>query len=268
MSRIPNGALLTWTDESGQTVSQPKRAFYQHVFGPSIPAYTVRSPKRPGSYRLVVLDRDNRPQVVKQYQVISNVTVSQPNFPARRPGVTVHSTVLEPAQSRADRSSILFTLDNTSTHYIQSQVFREHVAFVSQTHPGLRSQWAGANAGAMVLRFEPAASNTLESELARQISLPEDLSSGETSARCDSHRSAAVRLVENAIAGRADGRRRRQVGGVARTSGSQAVDRPTSDGGRPEPVKGCRSPTIIAGRTSRHNKSTIFIIDGPIAWHA
>ena len=41
-----NGALLTWTDESGRTVSQPKRAFYQHVFGPSIPAYTVRSPKR------------------------------------------------------------------------------------------------------------------------------------------------------------------------------------------------------------------------------
>ena len=103
-------ALLAWTDEHGRIVAEPKPAFYQHIFGPSIPAYTVRTPRRPGRYRLVVLDRGNHPRAAKTYQIVSNLTVSQPDFPARRPGVTVHSAVLQPMNSGPDRSSVALTL--------------------------------------------------------------------------------------------------------------------------------------------------------------
>jgi hypothetical protein len=174
----PDWALLAWTDDHGRIVTEPKVAFYQHIFGHSIPAYTVRTPRRPGRYRLVVLDRGNHPRAAKTYQIVSNLTVSQPDFPARRPGVTVHTAVLQPADSRADRSPVTVTLHNTSSRYIQSQVFREHLPGVARTHPGLRSQWTGASAGAMVLRFEPADGGALESALSREIPLPEDLPPG------------------------------------------------------------------------------------------
>jgi hypothetical protein len=173
-----NWALLAWTDENGKIVTEPKRAFYQHIFGPSIPAYTIRSPKRPGRYRLVVLDRENRPRAAKRYEIVSDLTVSQPDFPARRPGVTVHSALFRPTKSRSDQSGLALTLHNTSSHYIQSQVFREHLPDVSRTHPGLCSEWTGANAGAMVLRFAPEKNNGVESKLAREIFLAEDLPPG------------------------------------------------------------------------------------------
>ena len=39
-------ALLFWIDDRGTVVSQPKPAFYHHVFGPFVPAYCVRTPVR------------------------------------------------------------------------------------------------------------------------------------------------------------------------------------------------------------------------------
>jgi hypothetical protein len=171
-------ALLAWTDDHGRIVGEPKAAFYQHVFGPSIPAYTVRTPGRPGRYRLVVLDRRYHPRAAKTYQIVSTLTVSQPDFPARRPGVTVHTAMLHPTDSEADRSSVALTLLNASSRYIQSQVFREHLPGVARIHPGLRSQWTGASAGAMVLRFEPADGGARGFALSREIPLPEDLPPG------------------------------------------------------------------------------------------
>jgi hypothetical protein len=171
-------ALLTWTDEHGRIVAEPKQAFYQHIFGPSIPAYTVRTPKQPGRYRLVVLDRGNHPRAAKTYEVVPNLAVSQPDFPARRPGVTVHAAVLQPTTSGPERSQVSLTLRNTSSSYIQSQVFREHMSGASRTHPGLRSRWTKASAGAMVLRFEPYGGGALLTDPAREISLPEDLPPG------------------------------------------------------------------------------------------
>jgi hypothetical protein len=171
-------AMLGWTDEKGRLLSEPTPALYQHIFGPSVPAYTVRTPVRPGSYRLTVFDRRLNPQATIGYRIVPGVLVSQPEFPARRPGVTVHPVVLPPAPAAGAAASVRVTLVNTSSRYIQTQVFREHVGGVSQTHPGLRSRWPKANTGALVLRFTPMGVVATDSDGAREVPLPEDLPPG------------------------------------------------------------------------------------------
>jgi hypothetical protein len=174
-------ALLAWTDDGGRQVSRPVPAFYQHVFGPSIPAYAIRTPDRAGSYRLVVLDRRLRRRASTGYQIIERVPVAQPEFPARRPGLTVHPVVLpgSPAVARAagrdSSGGFAVRLENTSTRYAQALVFRENLRGAAVTHPGLRSRWPRADAGALVLRVMPAGIDPGEPDGAREISLPEDL---------------------------------------------------------------------------------------------
>jgi hypothetical protein len=171
-------ALLAWTDERGREISDRKPAFYQHVYGPSLPAYTVRTPARPGNYRLVVLDRAGRRRATKSHRIVADLAVSQPALPAHVPGVTVHPLVVTPAAAGRRISSLNLTLLNTSSWYLLSQVFREHVDAVARTHPGLRSQWAEANAGAAVLRISPAGPESGNPADVREIALPRDLPPG------------------------------------------------------------------------------------------
>jgi len=171
-------ANLAWTDERGRLVSKPTPAFYQHVFGPGMPAYSVRTPGQPGSYGLVVFDRAGRRRATIGHRIVAALAVSQAALPARRPAVTVHPLVLPPGPGAGRESSLNLTLVNTSSRYLLSQVFREHLDAVSRTHPGLRSQWAGANAGAIVLRFEPIGLNPREPDPGREIPLPQDLPAG------------------------------------------------------------------------------------------
>jgi hypothetical protein len=171
-------ALLAWTDEQGRLLSQPCPALYQHVFGPDLPAYTIRTPSRPGSYRLAVLDRLRHPRATIRYEIVPNLVVSQPKFPARRPDLTVHPIVVPVAQAADHVTSWAIMLENTSSVYIQAQVFRQHMSAVSQTHPGLRSQWLRASDGGIVLSCTPVGHDSGATEAAREIPLPEDLPPG------------------------------------------------------------------------------------------
>ncbi len=80
-----NWALLAWTDDRGRLLSPPKPAFFQHVFGPGIPAYTICTPRRPGPYQLAVLDRWRHPRATINYRIVPNLTASQSTFPPRGP---------------------------------------------------------------------------------------------------------------------------------------------------------------------------------------
>jgi len=174
------GAALLWTDERGQAVTTPRPAFYQHVFGPSVPAYSIRTPERPGRYRLTVLDRRRRVRATIGYEIDPSLAVSQPSFPSRRPDVTVHPVVLPPG-SIGPSGFIDVTMVNTSSRYLLAQVFREHLSFTSQTHPGLRSRWAKANAGAFVLRFAPIGRNSRGASIVERevlLLLPADVPPG------------------------------------------------------------------------------------------
>ena len=143
---------LAWTDEEGRLLSPPKPAFFQHVFGPGIPAYTIRTPGRPGTYHLAVLDRWRHPRATIKYRILPKLAASQSTFPAAParnngpfrfgPGGTGIGSLDCLGANAGEYSSV----------YIQAQVFRQHLSPVSQTHPGLRSQWIRANDGGIVLQ--------------------------------------------------------------------------------------------------------------------
>jgi hypothetical protein len=169
---------LAWSQDQGRLVSEPQPALYQHVFGPSIPAYTIRTPSRPGDYRLVVLDRNRRGRASFDYQIVADRAVSQPTFPPRRPKVTVHPVSVAGASPSATGPQWELTLTNTSSVYLQSQVFRQHLSTVCQTHPGLKSQWIRASDGGMVLKFALSGTDCGAVDAAREIPMPEDLPPG------------------------------------------------------------------------------------------
>ena len=60
---------LAWADERGRLSSVLRLALYQHVFGPGIPAFAAKTPKKPGEYRLVFLDEQSRPIRSRPYRV-------------------------------------------------------------------------------------------------------------------------------------------------------------------------------------------------------
>jgi hypothetical protein len=172
-------ALLAWTDEHGRLLTPPKPAFFQHVFGPGIPAYTIRTPDRTGSYHLAVLDRWRNPRATVPYRIVPNMAASQPTFPPRRPEITVHSVPVPVTTASAHSPAWEITLANTSSVYIQAQVFRHHLSTVSQTHPGLRSQWPEASDGGIVLRFSPDVFDELAGHEFQEVPLPRDLAPGD-----------------------------------------------------------------------------------------
>src|SRR5262249_30351675 len=142
-------AFLGWTDDAGRRLAPPRPALYQRVFGPAIPAYSVRTPDRPGSYHLVFSDSRGPPRSRHAYRIVAQLPVAVRVFPARPASVSAHA-IRARLMKRDPSSSLSLTLVNTSRFYLQSQVFREHLDTVSQTHPGMRSRWPRANAGALV----------------------------------------------------------------------------------------------------------------------
>jgi hypothetical protein len=171
-------ALLAWSDERGRLVSSPIPAFYQHVFGPGIPAFCMQTPDRPGMYRLLLLDRRLRRRASIGYQVVARLRVAIDGFPAERPKVTAHPVVIPPAGPGRRAGPVRLALANTSDRYAQAVVFREHVRGAARSHPGLRSSWPRADAGALVLRVAPLGVGPTKSGGEREIPLPRDLQAG------------------------------------------------------------------------------------------
>lgn len=166
------GALMAWTDESGRALAPPRPALYQHVFGPSVAAYSARTPTQPGDYRLVFYDRQRRPRASLEYRVVAGIHPAHATASLRQPDVTVHPITL----GLGDRSgSIALTLENRSSRYLGAQVNREFLRAPNQAHPGLRSRWDNLDAGALVLRIAPADPAAGEG---RELMLPADLPPG------------------------------------------------------------------------------------------
>jgi hypothetical protein len=170
-------AFLSWRDDAGRPLCAPKLGLYQHVFGPGVPAYTIRTPRRLGSCRLVIEDRRHRRLGVIPYRIAPQLELAQPTFPARASRLAVQPIVLRPRRSD-ELQSARVTLLNTSALYLQSSIFREFVEPVSQAHPGMRSRWPRANAGALVLRVAPQGAVSSEADQAQEIPLPRDLPPG------------------------------------------------------------------------------------------
>ena len=240
------GALMAWTDDRGRPLAPPRPSLYQHVFGPSVAAYSARTPSRPGDYRLVFFDRAAPAPGHAGLPGRAGPRRRPADRPVRAPDVTVHPITLGPGS--ADRSGPLaLTLENRSSRYLIAQVNREFLRTANQAHPGLRSRWERLDAGAMVLRIAPAVAVAGDADAGRELPLPADLPPGgrlQVTVPADrwpsSWKGQAIR-VEPTFA---------RVGHREAAPGSAdvaiAADRPTAEIARPSAARR-RRPRPLAG---------------------
>ena len=146
---------------------------------PGIPAYTIRTPSRPGSYRLLVLDQPSpSPRVARlpDRGGPRGQPAHVPRAPARGDGPSGRDPRGTP--DRLAASAWELTLANTSSVYVQAQVFRQHLSTCLRLTPacglnGSEPVTAGSSCGS---RRSDAMPGTVE--VAREIPMPQDLPPG------------------------------------------------------------------------------------------
>jgi hypothetical protein len=142
----PSRGTLTWVDSRGRTVDAAVPFLFQHVYGPGIPAYVVRTPKEPGHYTLRYQDDRGRSLTLKAYDVDPQVATCQRAFDRKLPEVLLGQLDWP---TRGDRpSTARVTIQNASPYYIQAETHREKVS--TSAHPGINP----ASAGALILHLE------------------------------------------------------------------------------------------------------------------
>jgi hypothetical protein len=127
--------LMAWADARGKLRGTPQVALFQHVFGPSIPAYRVVTPATPGEYELVFLDARQRRLAAKSYRVMPSLRTSRATFAGRIPGITVNTATAESETAGTD--PLLITLENTSPYYVQTLAENPQTCRSIMTNPGL-----------------------------------------------------------------------------------------------------------------------------------
>jgi hypothetical protein len=145
---------IAWADRHGQLVGESSPALYQHLFGPQIPAFSVKTPAAPGDYRLVFLDEHRRPVKSRPYRVhlgletiVSRVVSGKDDLDA---GELVSATLVSAHEGHAQA----FILENKSRYYLQANTSRDQVYLKSaRIHPGT----LGTSSGSLVLMIRPAA---------------------------------------------------------------------------------------------------------------
>lgn len=142
---VPDRARVTaaWFGPDGKPVAAPAPApaLFQHVFGPGVPAYTVRTPDRPGRYDLVFL-RSGRRLAARPYRVDAGLATTRGAFGAAVPAVTLNDVSWASAPGAAAAPRLV--LENTSRYYLQSQADRASVPPSIRSHPGAPASEAGA----------------------------------------------------------------------------------------------------------------------------
>jgi hypothetical protein len=126
---------LAWADAAGRLLSTPRVGLYQHVFGPDLPAYTIKTPMKGGAYQLLFLDERRRTIGAKPFVVSPQLLTSRHLFRRRRSDLTISGLTVRGAECRGDRLGI--TLENKTGCYIQAHALRDKVLYSASTHPGM-----------------------------------------------------------------------------------------------------------------------------------
>jgi hypothetical protein len=130
-----SSVLMGWTDSQGRLLGTPRPALFQHVLGPSIPAYRVLTPAQPGDYQLVFLDEHHRRLAAKPYRVTSTLRTSRQSYPGRIPEITVNTVTAESEPGSVD--PLLITLENSSNLYVQTLAENPATCRSIMADPGL-----------------------------------------------------------------------------------------------------------------------------------
>jgi hypothetical protein len=165
---------VSWIDERGNFRGRPENVLIQHLFGPNRPAFTVKAPERPGTYRLVILDEGKRPVYSRPYLVSSAFKTSRAAQAELLSSLQVNSVV---AQTPLDRLYPLkYTVENRSPIYLQANGDRDKIAPSVRTHPGYG--WSDKGSMMIVGRFRRPAGDW--PDLFCGLILPHDLAPGES----------------------------------------------------------------------------------------
>jgi hypothetical protein len=134
---------LVWADDLDRKVGEPTPALFQHVFGPDLPAFSVKTPSAPGQYRLLVMDERNRVLQSRRFQVRADVEtiLAHPSFPIDQ--LDAGRFVRLRTDPRQGPRALV--LENTSPYYLQANTSREQVYLKSaRSHPGALRPSAGS----------------------------------------------------------------------------------------------------------------------------
>jgi hypothetical protein len=137
---------LTWLDADGRAVDGPVPGLFGHVYGPGLPAYTVKTPKEPGRYRLVYDDDRGHKSTLSTYEVDPHVTTSRRAAGGKLPDVRVGRVQWETRGDRAAPARV--AVENAGPFYLQAETQRDRVS--TSAHPGVTP----ASAGALILHVE------------------------------------------------------------------------------------------------------------------
>jgi hypothetical protein len=140
---------LGWTDERDRLVDRPSPALYQHVFGPGIPAFSAKTPKAPGEYRLVFLDEHSRPIRSRPYRVRRDLETIISRIDSRTERPVAGQLVTARVVMNGETPEVV--VENRSPYYLQANTSRDQVYLKSaRNHPGTM----GTSAGSLVLRCD------------------------------------------------------------------------------------------------------------------
>ncbi|MDR3634525.1 MAG: hypothetical protein P4L84_12030 [Isosphaeraceae bacterium] len=161
-------ALMAWSNAKGELIDTPYNALFQHIFGPGIPAFTIQTPKMPGNYELVFLDRSRRRLASKPYLVVATPPRNEPLISGKVSALSVNAVVqeIDPASSKPLR----LVLENTSSYYLPALVEWGPICRSVRAQPGLIEP--GLGSVVFGVRVKGAGGRTLQ-EL--KLVLPNDV---------------------------------------------------------------------------------------------
>ncbi|MGO9598547.1 MAG: hypothetical protein ACLP7Q_11210 [Isosphaeraceae bacterium] len=168
-----------WTDSRGRTVGKWTRALFQHVFGPQIPAFAVKTPRQAGDYRLVFRDDQGRPVQTRPYRVradLATILTESGNTPvSTSAAMTQDASALVSIAAEMDDDPPAVILENKTQLYLQANTSREQVYLKSaQVHPAAMR----TSAGSLVLEALWSSADHPFESFEQAIRLPRDLPPG------------------------------------------------------------------------------------------
>ncbi|MFO0957271.1 MAG: hypothetical protein U0800_07355 [Isosphaeraceae bacterium] len=161
-------AYLAWIGADGKAIDRPQPAFYQHLFGPGLPAFCAQAPRKPGDYRLQVVDRDGHVRQTLAFRVDPECRLPELAERMASP-IAVESLTIDSGGS----DGLLLTIDNATRSYLPAQHTREQLGRSGQTHPGLLPPNQDELTGALGIRV--LAGETAPDQF---LALPTDLPPG------------------------------------------------------------------------------------------
>jgi hypothetical protein len=136
---VPEDArvAMVWIDAEGKPCTRERTALFQHVYGPSIPAYRTAAPDKPGDYELVFLDRRRRRLAAIPYRVTTALRTSRtaPDERLMR-GITFNIVTAE-VEAAGHALPLRIAVENTTPLYLQTLVGTPGNCLSVAAHPGL-----------------------------------------------------------------------------------------------------------------------------------